>query len=123
MNNILEYAPETEKWTQIASMREARWAPAVSVVDFKDFADFCGGSNFTLDQHLAKLKKQYFKSKILGEIMPMKECLLRRSKENITDINSISACVFHPGMKDPGKTQEKLGFKLTLIGKPESKLF
>ena len=108
MNNILEYDPETEKWTQIASMMEARWAPAVSVVDFEDYADFCNGSNFNVDQVLLKLKEQYFKSKILGEmsVIKMKECLLRRSEENITDIYSISACIFHPGIKDPGKTQE-----------------
>ena len=103
MNNIQEYNPETEKWTQIASMGEARWAPAVSVVDFEDYADFCAGQNFNVDQNLWKLKKQYLKSKIFVEMTVMKECLLRRSKENITDINSISACIFHPGIKDPGK--------------------
>ena len=108
MNNILEYDPETEKWTQIASMMEARWAPAVSDVDFDDYADFCNGSNFNVDQILWNLKEQYFKSKILGErtVIKMKECLVRRSEENITNIHSISACIFHPGIKDPGKTQE-----------------
>ena len=40
-NDILEYDPETEEWTQIGSMREARYSHAVSVVDFRDYADFC----------------------------------------------------------------------------------
>ena len=41
MNDILEYDPETEKWTQIGTMREERLGHAVSVVDFEDYADFC----------------------------------------------------------------------------------
>ena len=40
-NDILEYDPETEEWTQIGTMREARYSHAVSVVDFRDYADFC----------------------------------------------------------------------------------
>ena len=40
-NDILEYDPETKKWTQIGTMREARHAHAVSVVDFSDYAEFC----------------------------------------------------------------------------------
>ena len=40
-NDILEYDPETEKWTQIGTMREERLGHAVSVVDFEDYADFC----------------------------------------------------------------------------------
>ena len=32
-NAILEYDPETKEWTPIGTMREARRAPAVSVVD------------------------------------------------------------------------------------------
>ena len=40
-NDILEFDPQTEKWAQIGTMREARRGPGVSVVDFKDYADFC----------------------------------------------------------------------------------
>ena len=40
-NDILEYDPETEEWTQIGTMREARYGHAVSVVDFRDYAEFC----------------------------------------------------------------------------------
>ena len=31
-NDILEYDPETKKWTQIGTMREARYDHAVSVL-------------------------------------------------------------------------------------------
>ena len=40
-NDILEYDRETKKWTKIATMREARKAHAVSVVEYGDYADFC----------------------------------------------------------------------------------
>ena len=40
-NDILEYEPETEKWTQIGTMREARSGHGVSVVDFRDYVDSC----------------------------------------------------------------------------------
>ena len=40
-NSILEYDPETKKWTQISIMREARYGHAVSVVNYSDYADFC----------------------------------------------------------------------------------
>ena len=39
--DILEYDPETKKWTQISTMREARGNHAVSVVNYRDYADFC----------------------------------------------------------------------------------
>ena len=39
--DILEYDPETKKWTQIGTMREGRCVHAVSVVKYKDYADFC----------------------------------------------------------------------------------
>ena len=39
--NILEYDPETEEWTEIGTMKEARYAQGVSVVEYSDFADFC----------------------------------------------------------------------------------
>ena len=41
MNDILEYDPETEKWTQIGTMREARDDHAVSVVKYEDYAEWC----------------------------------------------------------------------------------
>ena len=37
-NTILEYDPETKKWIQIGTMREARREPAVTD---EDYADFC----------------------------------------------------------------------------------
>ena len=40
-NSILEYDPETKKWKQIGTMREARDDHAVTVVDLRDYADFC----------------------------------------------------------------------------------
>ena len=40
-NDILEYDPETKKWTHIGTMREARRSHAVSVVDFRDYVDSC----------------------------------------------------------------------------------
>ena len=40
-NEILEYDPETEEWTHIGTMREARETHAVSVVKYEDYADFC----------------------------------------------------------------------------------
>ena len=40
-NDILEYDPETKKWKQIGTMREAKAVHAVTVVDFRDYADFC----------------------------------------------------------------------------------
>ena len=40
-NDILEYDPETKKWTQIGSLREARAAHAVSVLNFTDYAEWC----------------------------------------------------------------------------------
>ena len=39
-DDILEYDPETDKWTQISTIREARDSLAVSVVDFTDYAEF-----------------------------------------------------------------------------------
>ena len=39
MNDILEFDRETKKWTKISTMMVKRWAPAVSVVDFNDYAD------------------------------------------------------------------------------------
>ena len=41
LNDILEFDPETKKWTQIGTMREVRWAHAVSVVKYEDYLDFC----------------------------------------------------------------------------------
>ena len=40
-NAILEYDPETKKWTKISTMSEARSDHAVSVVNYSDFANFC----------------------------------------------------------------------------------
>ena len=40
-DDILEYDHETDKWTLIGTIREARDALAVSVVDFTDYAEFC----------------------------------------------------------------------------------
>ena len=40
-NNILEYDPETDKWTEVGTMREARYRHAVSVVDLRNYADYC----------------------------------------------------------------------------------
>ena len=40
-NDILEYDPGTRNWTQIGTMREARWVSAVSVVHYDDYTDFC----------------------------------------------------------------------------------
>ena len=38
---ILEYNHETEEWQEIGAMKEARDSLAVSVVSFKDYADWC----------------------------------------------------------------------------------
>ena len=40
-NSILEYDPETKNWKQIGTMREARYDHAVTVVDFRDYANSC----------------------------------------------------------------------------------
>ena len=40
-NEILEFDPETKKWSQIGKMREARSAHAVSVVNYEDYAEYC----------------------------------------------------------------------------------
>ena len=40
-NDILEYDPETKKWKQIGTMREAKAVHAVTVVDFRDYANSC----------------------------------------------------------------------------------
>ena len=40
-NEILEYDPETKKWTQIGTMREARYGHRISVVNYSDYAEFC----------------------------------------------------------------------------------
>ena len=40
-DDILEYDPETDNWTQISTIREARDSLAVSVVDFTDYAESC----------------------------------------------------------------------------------
>ena len=40
-DNILEYDPENREWTQVGTMREAKYGPAVSVVDYEDYATWC----------------------------------------------------------------------------------
>ena len=40
-DNILEYDPETKEWTEVGTMKEARYGQGVSVVEYSDFADFC----------------------------------------------------------------------------------
>ena len=40
-NSILEYDPETKEWNRIGTMRVARFNHAVTVVDFRDYADSC----------------------------------------------------------------------------------
>ena len=40
-NDILEYDPETDKWTQIGTIREPRRVLGVSVVNYRDYADWC----------------------------------------------------------------------------------
>ena len=39
--DILEYDPETKNWKQIGTMREAKAVHAVTVVDFRDYANSC----------------------------------------------------------------------------------
>ena len=41
MNNILEYDPETKKWTEVGTMKEARYGHAVSPVQYRDFGLYC----------------------------------------------------------------------------------
>ena len=41
LSDILKYDPETEEWTQINTMREAKGSFAVSVVDFGNYAGWC----------------------------------------------------------------------------------
>ena len=38
--DILEFSPESERWTRVA-MRRRRWGHAISVVNFEDFAKHC----------------------------------------------------------------------------------
>ena len=40
-NNILEYNHETEEWTEIGAMREARESLSVTIVNFDDYAQWC----------------------------------------------------------------------------------
>ena len=40
-NDILEYNPLTEEWQKIGTMKEGRYAHAVTHVSFKDFAAWC----------------------------------------------------------------------------------
>ena len=40
-NDILQYNPETEEWQKIGTMKEARQLTAVTVVSYKDYADWC----------------------------------------------------------------------------------
>ena len=40
-NNIIEFDPETEEWQEIGTMKDARSLPAVSVVSYSDYADWC----------------------------------------------------------------------------------
>lgn len=40
-DEILEFSPESESWTLVDMMREGRAAHAISVVNFKDFAEHC----------------------------------------------------------------------------------
>jgi len=40
-NDILEYDFETKKWKEIGTMQEARGDPAVSVVEYAEYTDFC----------------------------------------------------------------------------------
>ena len=40
-NEILEFDPETKKWTQIGTMMEARSSHAVSMVNYEDYAEYC----------------------------------------------------------------------------------
>ena len=39
--NILEYSHETEEWHEIGAMKEARFQSGVTVVPYKDFANWC----------------------------------------------------------------------------------
>ena len=40
-NDILQYNPETEEWRMIGTMKETRNDHAVTVVSYKDYADWC----------------------------------------------------------------------------------
>ena len=40
-DEILEFSPESESWTLVDMMREERAAHAISVVNFRDFAEHC----------------------------------------------------------------------------------
>ena len=40
-NMILEYNPKSEQWQQVGTMKEARSSPGLSVVSYKDYADWC----------------------------------------------------------------------------------
>ena len=41
LNKILKFQQETETWTEIGTMKEAREAHAVSVVSYDDYAKWC----------------------------------------------------------------------------------
>ena len=41
LEQILEFHYETETWTEIGTMMEARWLHAVSAVTFDDYAKWC----------------------------------------------------------------------------------
>ena len=41
LNKILEFNYETETWTEIGTIEEARGQHAVSVVSYDDYANWC----------------------------------------------------------------------------------
>ena len=41
LTQILEFNFETESWTEIGTMKEARYHHAVSIVSYDDYAKWC----------------------------------------------------------------------------------
>ena len=40
-NTIFEYNPDADEWSEIGAMKEARATPGVSLVSYREYADWC----------------------------------------------------------------------------------
>ena len=52
-NNILLYEPESESWTTVGHMINARESHAISTIQFEDVKDFCRPTTTTLSPNTA----------------------------------------------------------------------
>ena len=76
-DEILEFSPETESWTLVDMMREKRAAHAISVVNFKDFAEHCDFSRRRDEQRAPPTRpenRQHMWQKQCQRLYPKSRC-------------------------------------------------